>query len=200
MKRNFTQKLILLVFLMLSINSYSQTTNDELVQSISNLINKIGHRDVKVYKEILNETVIINSSSNARFSGGNTRAGFKINLPIGTDTWYYRITLLEPNSNYRYPYKADFYSTISNNYTFYTNNQTDYGVDFFILNDYSISNFLQTGNENFSYYGKFSRNNTRGFIGSCDLKFNNLWLGIRNPDVSHGLKVIVEVVAIGNFY
>ncbi len=193
-------KKIFFSILLFSSLSYSQTTNDELVQSISNLINKIGHREVKVYKQILNETVVVNSSSNARFSGGKTRVGFKLNLPLGTDTWYYRITLLEPNSNYNYPYKSDFYSLVSNNNPFFTNNQTDYGVDFFILNDYSIGNFLQIGNENFSYYDKFSRKNTRGFIGSCDLKFSNLWLGIRNPDVSHGLKVIVEVVAIGNFY
>ena len=193
MKKSF------LLFLLFSAFSYGQTTNDDLAKSIINLINKIGHHDVKVYKEVLNETAIVNSSSNARFSGGSTRAGFKINLPLGTDTWYYRITLLEPNSNYSYPYRYDFYSVVSNNNPFFTNNQTDYGVDFYILDSYSINNFLQTGNENFSYFDKFYRKNTRGFIGSCDLLNNNLWIGIKNPDIRHGLKVIVEVVAIGNF-
>ena len=67
------------------------------------------------------------------------------------------------------------------------------------MDDNSINNFLQTGNENFRYYSNYSKTNTRGFIGSCDLKFNNLWIGIKNPDLSHGLKAIVEVVAIGNF-
>lgn len=196
------KKKFLLLFLFTCTFSFSQTQEEnQLAEQVATIIYKLSHNSSKsnIYKQIVNETVTINSSSNARFNGGKTRAGFKINLPLGTQMWYYRITLLEPNSYYSYPSNSDFYSMISNKQPFLVNNQTNYGVDFYIMDDNSINNFLQTGNENFRYYSNYSKTNTRGFIGSCDLKFNNLWIGIKNPDLSHGLKAIVEVVAIGNF-
>jgi len=197
MKKKF---LVMIVLFSTSILS-AQTTNQEVTSQLAKLINDIQNikRGNTLYKQILNETVIVNSSSNARFYGGKTRIGFKINLPEGTQTWYYRITLLEPNSSYTYPYNSDFFSLLKNHNPLFINNQTNYGVDFFVLDDYSISNFLQTGNDNFRYYEKYSKKNTSGFINSCDLKSNNLWIGLKNPDISHGLKAIVEVVAIGNF-
>ena len=197
MKKKF---LVMIVLFSTSILS-AQTTNQEVTSQLAKLINDIQNfkRGNTLYKQILNETVIVNSSSNARFYGGKTRTGFKINLPEGTQTWYYRITLLEPNSSYTYPYNSDFFSLLKNHNPLFINNQTNYGVDFFVLDDYSISNFLQTGNDNFRYYEKYSKKNTSGFINSCDLKSNNLWISLKNPDISHGLKAIVEVVAIGNF-
>lgn len=194
-------KKVFLLFVLISNSLLAQTTNQDVTSQLAKLINDIQNfkSGNTLYKQILNETVIINSSSNARFYGGKTRAGFKINLPEGTENWYYRITLLEPNSSYSYPYNSDFFSLIKNNNPLFINNQTNYGVDFFVLDDYSINNFLQTGNDNFRYYEKYSKKNTRGFIDSCDLKSNNLWIGVKNPDVSHGLKVIVEVIALGRF-
>lgn len=195
------KKLLVIIVLFSTSILSAQTTNQEVTSQLAKLINDIQNfkRGNTLYKQILNETVIVNSSSNARFYGGKTRTGFKINLPEGTQTWYYRITLLEPNSSYSYPYNADFFSLLKNHNPLFINNQTNYGVDFFVLDDYSISNFLQTGNDNFRYYEKYSKKNTSGFINSCDLKSNNLWIGLKNPDIGHGLKAIVEVVAIGNF-
>lgn len=194
-------KKIFLLFVLISIPLFAQTTNQDVTSQLAKLIYDIQNfnKGNTIYKQILNETVTVNSSSNARFYGGKTRAGFKINLPIGTEKWYYRITLLEPNSTYTYPSNSDFFTLVKNNTPFFVNNQTDYGLDFFILDDYSIKNFLETGNDNFRYYDRYSKKNIRGFIDSCDLKSNNLWIGIKNPDVSHGLKVVVEVIAIGNF-
>ena len=178
-----------LLFILISNSLIAQTTNQEVTSQLANLISNIQNfkSGKTIYKQILNETVTINSSSNARFYGGKTRAGFKLNLPSGTDTWYYRITLLEPNSYFSYPYNSDFFSLIKNKTPFSINNQTNYGVDFYILDDFSINNFLQTGNDNFKYYNSFSKTNTRGFIGSCNMKTNDLWIGVKNPDVSHGL-------------
>ena len=195
------KKIILLLLLSTSF-CYSQSTGEELGKALYYLLNRSEFKkdtQAKYIREIVNQTVVVNSSSNARFSGGNSRAGVKINLPLGTTRWYYRITLTGINSYYNYPTQETLFSLISNQKSFFVNNQTNYGIDCYVLDDFYMHNFLQTGNENFRYYTNYSSTNTKGFIGSCDLISNNLWIGIKNPNLTEGLKVIVEVVAFGNF-
>lgn len=181
---------------------YSQSPGEELGKALYYLLNRSEFKkdtQAKYIREIANQTVVVNSSSNARFSGGSSRAAVKINLPIGTTRWYYRITLTGVNSYYSYSNQETLFSLISNQKSFFVNNQTNYGVDCYVLDDFYIKNFLQTGNENFRFYANYSNTNTKGFIGSCDLTSNNLWIGIKNPNLTEGLKAIVEVVAFGNF-
>lgn len=193
------KKLILFVLLLFSINSNSQTA----LEILNALTKKNGENTASVpkttYKEVLNEVVIINSSSNARFSGGNSRKALKIALPLGTTKWYYRITLMDANGNYYYQPNETLLSIFTNNYPIFVNNTTDYGLDFYVIDDFSINNFSQTGNDNFRYYSDYSKEATRGFYGECNFVKNNLWIGLRNKNVTQGLKAIVEVVAFGNF-
>jgi hypothetical protein len=193
------RKLFLVLMVLLTNITFSQSIGEELGKSLYKLINKEENSSKNFYKEIVNETVVINSSSNARFSGGKTRSGVKINLPQGTIKWVYRITLLSAKSYYSYPYEQTLFNLISNNQKYIVNNQTNYGVDFYIIDDYDINNFLQTGNDNFNYYSKYSKLNTTGFVSVSDLLKNNLWIGVKNPNVTEGLKVIIEVVAFGDF-
>ena len=75
---------------------------------------------------------------------------------------------------------------------------TTYGVDFYILgHSGDVNSFLQTGNNNFTYYSDYSKLNTNSFIGTCDYVQDNIWIGIKNPNSMQGLRVIVEVVSYG---
>lgn len=159
-----------------------------------------NNKNTLSYKEVVNEIVVINSASSARFSGGNSRQGLKVRLPLFTTKWYYRITLMDAYGSYNYQLRESLYSLLSNGYLLFVNNQTDFGIDFYVLDDFSINNFTQTGNDNFRYFRDFSKEKTRGFYGECSLNQNNLWIGLRNNNnITQGIKAIVEVVAVGNF-
>lgn len=191
------KKLFLFSILFFSINTNSQTVL-EVLRALA------GKEDANVtpkvlFKEVMNQTVTINSASNARFSGGISRQGLKVNLPIGTTKWYYRITLMDAYRSYSYQPRESLFSLLSNNYPLFVNNQTDYGIDFYVIDDFSINNFRQTGNDDFRYYQDYSKQNTKGFYGECNFIQNNLWIGLRNYNMTQGLKAIVEVVAYGNF-
>lgn len=193
------KKIILLTILLFSINSNSQTLL-EFAKALSGKTNENTTVVQKaLYKEVINEIVIINSASNARFSQGKSRQAVKINLPKGTTKWQYRITLMDVNTNYNYTSEQTFYNLLANNHPAFVNNQTDYGIDFYIIDDYSVNNFLQTGNENYKVFSDYTRQKTRGFIGECGMIYSNLWIGLKNYNLKDGMKAIVEVVAYGDF-
>lgn len=190
---------VLFSILLLSSFSYGQTPAEDFGKSLYNLINRNENKTNVSFKEVLNEIIIINSASSARFSGGNSRQGLKVRLPLFTTKWFYRITLMDAYGSYSYQSRESLYSLLSNGYPLFVNNQTDFGIDFYVLDDYSINNFTQTGNDNFRFYRDFSKEKTRGFYGECNLTQNNLWIGLRNNNITQGIKAIVEVVAFGNF-
>ena len=149
------------------------------------------------YKEVLNEVITINSSSNEMFSGGTTRQAIRVKLPSGTKKWYYRITPMDVTSTYSYNPRETFFSLLTNNYPLFVNNRTNYGFNFYIINDYALSDFY--AKRAFNVYSNFTREKTLGFYGECNLTFNNLMICLVNPNLKDGLKVIVEVVAYGDY-
>ena len=195
-KKRIMKKLFLL-FIISTTFSYAQSPGEELGKALYYLLNK-NEAKATYLKNVMTQTVSINSTSKAFFSG-NTREVLKIDLPTGTTKWYYRITTMDINTNYYYPQEEAFFAQIFNKKAFTLNNKTDKPLNFYIIDDDSVNNFRQKGNDNFSYYNKYSKKNTQGFIDSCDLISNNLWIGLINPNIRDGLKVIVEVVAFGNF-
>ena len=190
-------KKLFLLFIISTTFSYAQSPGEELGKALYYLLNK-NEAKATYLKNVMTQTVSINSTSKAFFSG-STRAVLKIDLPIGTKEWFYRITTMDINTNYYYPQEETFFSIITDKKAFKTNNKTNKPLNFYIIDDNSVNNFRQTGNDNFRYYSKYSKTNTQGFIDSCDLTSNNLWIGLINPNVRDGLKVIVEVVAFGDF-
>lgn len=190
-------KKIFLISILITSHSYAQSPGEELGKALYYLFNK-NEAKATYLKNVMTQTLSINSTSKALFSG-STREILKIDLPTGTTKWYYRITTMDINTNYYYPQEQTFFSLISNKKEFNINNQTNHPINFYIIDDNSVNNFRQKGNENFRYYTKYSKINTQGFIDSCDLISNNLWIGLINPNIRDGLKVIVEVVAFGNF-
>lgn len=199
MKTIISRLFVLFCVLLLSSISYGQTPAEDFGKSLYNVINRNDNKTNFTYKEVLNEIVVINSASSARFSGGNSRQGIKVRLPLFTTKWCYRITLMDAYGSYSYQSRESLYSLLSNGYPLFVNNQINFGIDFYIIDDFSINNFTQTGNDNFRYIRDFSKEKTIGFYGECNLTQNNLWIGLRNNNITQGIKAIVEVVAFGKF-
>lgn len=186
------KRIVLLITLILPLKNYSQT----LQELYDNLINK--DKPTKIhYKEVMNEIVTLNSTSNEFWKNGNSKSALYVKLPLGTIKWYYRVTLMDVRQNYYYNPNEKLFSLLSNNHPLFVNNQTSLGVDFYIINDYARSDFLS--NRNFERYLDYQNENTRGFNGICNLTYNNLMICLKNNNLKDGLKAIVEVVTYGNY-
>ncbi len=191
------KKLLFLLIIFFSINSNSQTAL-EILQALAGNNNNNTNAVQKIhYKEVINEVVTINSTSNEMFSGGSSRNAMYVRLPIGTTKWYYRITPMDVYANYYYQPRETFFTLLSNNFPLFVNNQTYNGLNFYIINDYAMNDFY--AKRSFNIYSNYTKENTLGFYGECNLTFNNLMICLSNPNLKDGLKVIVEVVAFGNF-
>jgi hypothetical protein len=188
------KKAILIVSLIFTISTNAQTLK-EIVEVLGGKTETTSKKIL--YKEVLNEVVTINSTSNEMFSGGNSRQAIRVKLPIGTKKWYYRLTPLDVSSSYYYQPREAFISLLSNDYPLFVNDRTNYGFNFYIINDYALNDFY--AKRQFNVYTNFTREKTLGFYGECNLTFNNLMICLTNTNVKQGLKVIVEVVAYGDF-
>ncbi|MCF6180500.1 hypothetical protein [Lutibacter sp.] len=194
------KNLIILTFVLcFSIpNVYSQ--NDDLKESITKLYKLLNTKKESSYsfREVINETLEVNSVSNARFKGGETRKGISLNLPKNTSIWYYRITVLELNDSFRLRENEKLVNQIKNK-DLELFNRANEQIDFYIIPESNIANFLQTGNNNFMVYKNFTKNNTSDFFETSKVLGDDFWIGIKNNNKFKGLKVIVEVVAFGKF-
>lgn len=151
-------------------------------------------------KNLLSQVIIVNSASKARLSGGKTREAIKIDLPTGTKKWYYRVTVLEVNSSYTYQENETFFYLLNNKKYMDNYRPTNEAVDFYILgHSGDVASFTETGNNNFKAFSDYTKIGTNSFIGSSTINQENIWIGIKNPNSMTGLKVIVEVVAWGNY-
>ncbi len=188
------KKIFFLVLLTSSFVSHSQTLQemyDELTNKDKPVENKVQ------FKAVMNEIVTLNSTSNAFWSGGNSKSALRVKLPKGTVKWYYRVTLMDVRQNYLYNPNESLFSLVSNNHPLFVNNQTSLGIDFYIINDYAESDFY--ADRTFYQYSDYQNEKTRGFNGICNLTFTNLMICLKNPNLKDGLKAIVEVVAYGNY-
>ena len=182
-----------------SITIFTISTNAQTLKEIVDVLGGKTETSSKkvMYKEVLNEVVTINSTSNEMFSGGNSRQALYVKLPVGTKKWYYRVTPMDVSTNYNYQPRESFISLLSNDYPLFVNNRTNYGFNFYIINDYALSDFY--AKRAFNVYTNYTRENTLGFYNVCDLVYSNLMICLTNTNVKQGLKVIVEVVAYGDF-
>lgn len=193
---NVMKKLILFLMLFFSINSNAQTLL-EIAKVLAGKTDDVPAVKKVLYKEVINEVVTINSTSKEMFSNGSSRTALYVRLPLGTTKWYYRITPMDVYANYYYQPRETFFSLLSNNYPLFVNNQAQKGLSFYIINDYARSDF--DAKRTFNVYSNYTRESTLGFYDECNLTFNNLMICLINPNLKDGLKVIVEVVAYGNF-
>ena len=188
------KKIFIFTLLVLPIYNFGQT----LEELYNDLINKDKPKqNIVYYKSVLNEIVTLNSTSNEFWSGGNSKTALYVKLPLGTVKWHYRITLMDVRQNYFYNTNETLYSLLSNNHPLFVNNQTSLGINFYIINDYALNDFNE--DRNFNRYLDYQNENTSGFTGICNLRYNNLMICLKNSNLNDGLKAIVEVVAYGSF-
>jgi hypothetical protein len=105
----------------------------------------------------------------ARFGGVNTRVAIKDNLPKGTKHWYYRVTVAELNSYFSFSEKETLFYKIKENKMPSSVQLTSEGVDFHIIDSNLVSDFRQTGNDNYRHYASFHKSKTIGFIDMSTL-------------------------------
>ena len=188
--------IVTLILFMTSLTVKSQTTFLDILKDI------LVESQV-TFKNIGSTSFVVNSATNARLFGGETRVAVKVNLPIGTIRWFYRVTVLEKESTYSYQQNESLYYIIKNKGNDYYYNPTRYGVDIYLLgHSGDVASFTQTGNDNFNCFTNYTKLNTGTTYGSIkDIvqENQNLWLGIKNPNATTGLKVIVEIVAQGRY-
>ena len=189
--KNHFLTLVLILITAFSVNA--QSTLSDILTALAG--QKPSFSNVKTQR------FVVNSSGNARFSGGKTRDVVKVELPKGTEKWYYRVTVLEKSSTYEYESNETFYYLLSNNKKADTYSSGDAGVDIYILgHSGDVSSFKETGNNSFRCFQKYTRLNTKTTVGVIDNTLGeNLWLGIKNPNSATGVQVIVEIVASGHF-
>jgi len=77
----------------------AKTFNDiyQIIHAVNNAVNG-------GLKDLGSTTITINSTSKAYFGGGHTRGVVQVQLPRGTEKWFYRITVLDVKSNYSHSY------------------------------------------------------------------------------------------------
>lgn len=196
MKKNFR-----ILFICITI-IYSNDINAQF-DDLLNKINKIKTLQKEIKKEVkfvevLNTVLETNSVSNARFKGGKNRVAIKLDLPEGTKSWYYRITVMELNDFFRLGTTNTLLYGLQNKQYNYNNRSTK-TVDFYVIPESNVANFMQTGNDNYLIYTDYTKRNVSDYIGTSDKYNDDYWIGIKNNDNFKGVKVLLEVVALGIF-
>jgi hypothetical protein len=197
-----TKILLLSLSLCIYININAQESKvAKTFSDIYQIIHAVNNAVNGSLRDLGSTTITINSTSKAYFGGGHTRGIVQVQLPRGTEKWFYRITVLDVKSNYSYQNNESLYYVLSNNLADNIYRPTTDGVDFFLLGTSGdATSFSETGNNNFSYINGYSYLNTNSFYEGSNIVQDNLWIGVRNNNKIEGLKVIVEVVAWGHFY
>jgi hypothetical protein len=148
----------------------------------------------------------INSGSNATFSTGKSRIVIPVTLPSNTVEWYYEFTASRDESqidqvmsNFKL---AEELSTLIDQsgivgFTINMLTRPPGGdvCDIYLLDNYNAGQFKLK-----NYYQPIpigSRENlASGIVKMSQSTTETIFLGIKNPDATHGIHVAVEVIAI----
>lgn len=148
-----------------------------------------------VYKDVLTKTIEINSATKL---GGDTRKVISFNLPAGTRGWYYRITPMDISNNYAYAPNERLYYLIKNKMQ---NVHTPPFGTYAIVDHYVFSHSADANNFNskrdFRWIKGHGHKGRATSYYPSKAVYDNLWIGIKNPNKFKGLNVIVEVVSWG---
>lgn len=155
--------------------------------------------------EVLKPTEsFINSRSNF---GGKTRIAMPITLPKGTEKWYYSVYAYRDkaavaNQMKTYSLFDDLTGLLGSSgqvISFGVNQLTkppgsDY-VDVYLIGQNNYSNYL--GKSPFNHYTAGTRENVKSAVVDLNCCYQeNIYLGLRNNDLSYGVDVVVEAVAL----
>lgn len=181
-------KILLIFMLFISANLQAQTTFETIISDLFGLSGS--------FKNIGTTVVEVNSTSKM---GGITRQAIAVSLPTGTTKWYYRVTVMPITMDYSYQSNETFYYLLQNKKTMKSPTLApDDNINFYLI-DQSSYKTLFLAEKGFSYHGDGSYKNINSFVAQSTYIPDNLWIGIENPNLMHGLKVIVEIAAWGNY-
>lgn len=196
------------IFLICSLNLFifnvasSQNTLLDILTIVAeglNSNNNTYNAPVPTLKDLGTVKLDVNSTSNEFWSGGKSRNYCAVPVPEGTTKWFYRATVLPIESNYSYASNETLYYLLSNNKKVDLYAPSPYGVNIkFFNHSGEIESFYQ-GLSTYKSYQQLNKTNTRTTLGTIDFYQPKFWIGIQNQNQMDGLKVIIEVVAMGNF-
>lgn len=148
----------------------------------------------------------INSATNI---GGQTRVTLPLDLPNNTVEWFYTFSCSREESEIkdasdRINLLGDLTSLLATpvggEVVQLTANMISKPpganqCDIYLINDENVTPFLNK--YQFSWYPDGTRENYKsGVVQLTDLNLDNLYIGISNEDMMHGIHVVIEVVAI----
>lgn len=159
------------------------------------------------------QSFFINSGSNAALLGGKSRVTLPVNLPANTVEWFYRFSASR---------EASDIENVKNNFGLFGEvtkllfNLTGVGAaintlavdklsqppganycDIYFLEHQYIGSFEAKADDQWRYLTEGSRENFKaGNVKVTCCNSGTYYLGIRNPDSTYGINVLVEVVAL----
>jgi hypothetical protein len=198
------RKILLLTFFSCLFGSsvYSQNTLLEILNIVSeglNTYNNAYNASRPTLKDIGTVTLDVNSASNEFWSGGHTRNYCEIPVPAGTLKWFYRATVMPIESNYTYGSNETLFYLLQNNKKIDLYAPSPLGVNILFFNHSGEVQSFYQGLTTYKSYQQFNKTNTRTAVGTIDIYQPKYWIGVQNKNQLDGLKVIIEVVALGNF-
>ncbi|WP_040281026.1 hypothetical protein [Psychroserpens damuponensis] len=153
-----------------------------------------------------NQHFYVNSGSNAMFKGGKSRVVLPFNLPINTLKWYYTVSSFRDNTKVESTSSqinlvADLSKLIDETGTLgfaieqLGNPPGANYCDVYLLDHTNNSIFLNKGA--FRHFPIGTREN----IIAANVEVGSSWseqmyLGIKNPDSTHGINVLISIAAI----
>jgi len=174
---------------------FSQTKLEKVLNTLSAIFTAVAEEHYQAVN-VASETITINSSSNAMWSGGKSRGAIKFTLPEGTKEYALRVTVIPVKSNFQYEPDETFFSIIQKGSGNEVAAPQNNGINIYFLNrSYDAQSFVDKNN--FNYLWKLD--NVNSFVQSRPADAGNYWIGVQNPSSVYGLKAIVEIVAFGTF-
>ncbi|WP_178988643.1 hypothetical protein [Winogradskyella schleiferi] len=160
----------------------------------------------QVKKITENQHFYVNSGSNAYFKGGKSRVALPFNLPVNTVKWYYTVSAFRDNNiiestSSQINLVSDLSRLIDNSGSLgFAIDQlanppgADY-CDVYLLDHANLNLFLNKNN--FSHYSIGTRENIIAANVEVGNSFSQqIYLGIKNPDTTYGINVLVSIAAI----
>jgi hypothetical protein len=170
---------------------HAQTWEDILAE----LEHEINDKPIE-FEKVLTKTVEVNSLTKW---GGDTRKVIPFSLPTGTEGWYYRITPMYVSYDYSYGSNETLYYLIKNKAkSVRTPPFGDYAIVDCYVFTHSADAYRFDAKSDFNYMKGHAHKGIATSYYYNNTVQDNLWIGIKNPNNSKGLKVIVEVVAWGS--
>lgn len=188
--------LLATLFLFTMNNLFSQKkTFLDILTDIAQAVISVKQDEVLTYQNLKYTKVIVNSISNANFSGGHDRVKLNLNIPQNTVRWYYRITVLNKNQSYDYQENETLHYSLINKRELNSLVTNSIPINCYIVTSSGqAENFLLS--RTFQYDGLSSVLNTNSFYGVSGLISDNLSICLQNLSLTDGANIIVEVVAV----